>query len=527
MALSVPAPGLDSPAALADTIAVIVGPERVKTDHASRTLFSQDIWSTGALAGLVVSPATPEDTASVIGAATHAGVPVIARGGGMSYTGGYVPDGAGALVLDMQGLDTITIDAANMTVTAGAGVTWAALHEALRPFGLRTPFWGPLSGIHATVGGSVSQNATFLGAGRHGPVGDSVTGLSVALADGSILRTGAGGTSFLRADGPDLTGAFIGDCGALGIKVDVTLRLLPRPAHEGFASFSFASRDACALALGAMQATTAASELFAFDPDLARQRMKRASLLSDVTTLGKVVGASGSLLSGLKEGARMALAGRGFMDGAGWTVHAATEATTSVGVETDLDALRAIAACHGGREIENTIPKALKAHPFTPLNAVLGPDGERWVPVHGIVRVSQAVEAWQAIDALLDANRSALDDHGITCGCLVTTILQQGFLIEPVFYWPHAREALHEATVEPAILKKLPQHAPNPSATALVADLRSSIIAIFKGLNAVHFQIGRSYPWLETRSPGVRAMMVALKRTLDPAGLINPGVLGL
>ena len=50
-----------------------------------------------------------------------------------------------------------------------------------------------------------------------------------------------------------------------------------------------------------------------------------------------------------------------------------------------------IVAGAGGRTIENTIPKILRANPFPPVNSMVGPAGERWVPVHGFVRQSRLV----------------------------------------------------------------------------------------------------------------------------------------
>ena len=75
------------------------------------------------------------------------------------------------------GLDQIEVDVPNAVVTVGPGVTWAALRTKLMEVGLRTPFWGPFSGLVATVGGSVSQNAISHGSGQYGPSAPSVLGM--------------------------------------------------------------------------------------------------------------------------------------------------------------------------------------------------------------------------------------------------------------------------------------------------------------------------------------------------------------
>jgi FAD/FMN-containing dehydrogenase len=113
----------------------------------------------------------------------------------------------------------------------------------LRAQGVRTPYWGPLSGRYATVGGALSQNSLFYGSARYGSVADSVLGLDVILAGGKRLRTGSGGSlggsPFFRYFGPDITGLFVSDTGAFGVKAAATLKLIPFPPVTHCASFAF------------------------------------------------------------------------------------------------------------------------------------------------------------------------------------------------------------------------------------------------------------------------------------------------
>ena len=139
-----------------------------------------------------------------------------------------------------------------MFITVEAGVTWKRIHEALAPFGLRLPFYGTFSGARATVGGGLSNGALFHGTARHGTGADGVLGLELVLADGTLLRTGQagfGGKPFYRTFGPDLTGLFLHDCGAFGIKVEATLRLIRSPGHSGHASFVLPDIERAALLL--------------------------------------------------------------------------------------------------------------------------------------------------------------------------------------------------------------------------------------------------------------------------------------
>jgi FAD/FMN-containing dehydrogenase len=241
----------------------------------------------------------------------------------------------------------------------------------------------------------------------------------------------------------------------------------------------------------------------------------------------KVVGAQKSLFDGVKEGAKMALAGRGFLDGADYSLHAVVEGRSKAGVDSDAAEIRAIVQEAGGKEVENTIPKVIRANPFTPLNNVLGPEGERWAPVHGIVRHSDAIACWRALDACFAARQATFDSHGVTTGYLVTSLSTNSVLIEPVFFWPDARFALHDATVEPQHLAKLATRPENPAARAVVAEARQAVVEVFTRFGAAHFQVGRAYPWLATRDADTASLARTLKDALDPHHRMNPGVLGL
>lgn len=516
---------------LASLVEAVTGAGTVSLDPDRRALMSQDVWSKGETALAVVGPRTQQAVADLLPVLAGQGLAAFPRGGGMSYTGGYAPDRPG-VVIDMGALDRVLeVNREDMYVRVEAGCTWDTLYLTLKPLGLRTPFWGPLSGILSTIGGGLSQNNAFFGAGLYGASADSVLSLTVALADGCLLRTGSaardGGHPFLRHDGPDLTGLFLGDCGALGFKTEAVLRLIPMPENEMHASFAFADAVSLARAMSEIARANLASEVFGFDPGLARVRLKRASLAGDAKALAKVVTGQGNLLKGMTEGAKMALAGRSFVGEADYTLHVVIEGRSKAGTAEDGARLEAMALACGGRRIENTIPKVIRANPFTPLNNMLGPEGERWVPVHGIVRHSDAAACWQALDALFAEREDAFARHAIQTGFLVTTLSTTGFLIEPVFLWPEALFALHEASVEPGWLERLPRHPANPQVTAIVAEARAAVVEVFGRFGGVHFQIGRAYPFAQTRAAPARALLDTLKAQLDPANIINPGVLGL
>ena len=509
-----------------------LGPEAVRDDEGLRVLMSQDVWTRGdGVAEVVVAPADLDALARAVETSARHGRVLAIRGGGMSYTKGYAPSAAPTVLLDLSAMDRVLeVDAEAMTVTVQAGCTWKTLRETLAPLGLRTPFWGPLSGISSTIGGGLSQLNAVFGSGHWGTTSESVVGLAVVLADGSVLRTGARrpeGEAFYRHYGPDLTGLFCGDAGAFGVKAEITLRLMRAPAHEGFASFAFADREGLVRASAEISRAGVACETVAFDPALARVRLKRASIMAGLGAVGAVARSGKSLLEGVKAAAGVALAGRGFLPEESWSLHVVAEGRSAAGVEADVAEARRIAREAGGQEVEASIPRVLRAQPFTPLNNILGPDGERWVPVHGIVSHRDAQACFAAIEELFTELAPRFEAEGVTTGMMVTTLSTNGFLIEPVFFWPEARRELHDATVDPKLLARMPRREENPAATALVAEARARVIETFERFGAAHFQIGRTYPWLRSRDDASRALAGALKFALDPDRRLNPGALDL
>ena len=520
------------PVPVVEQLRSLLGADKVLTDDYSRTLYAQDVYTKDLPALAVVRPSETGDLSQAIALATDAGHAVIARGGGMSYTSGYVPKEEGSVIVDMQGMDRILdINEEDMYVTVQCGCTWKSLHEALSEKGLRTPMWGTLSGIHATVGGGMSQNGIFWGSGRHGTAVESVIGLEVVLADGTVVRTGAdaqrNGSPFFRNYGPDLTGLFTADTGALGFKATATLKLMPVREHQAHLSFDFDRYEPMVAAMSDVSRSGLADECFGFDPYLQSVRLERESLMSDVKKLAGVMKSGGSVLGAIKEGARVALAGRSFMKDVNYSLHLLVEEHVAAAAEANAAKLRSICERHGAKEIENSIPKILRANPFTPLNNMVGPRGERWTPVHTIVPHSKAASTLAAVNELFARHQAEIDEHGIGVGYLLATISTNGFVIEPVFFTPDELNEIHKATVEEAVLKKLPCFDANPAAAAVTAKLRQELINLFEQVGGIHMQIGKSYPYRAGLRPESWRLVEAVKDAVDPERRVNPGSLGL
>ncbi len=514
-----------------DALRETLGDARVVTDESERRFYSEDVYRSGLLPAAVIRPDSTEQLAAALRALAPHGLPVVPRGGGMSYTDGYLPVEADSISVDLLGLDRIiAINAEDRYVTVECGVTWKALHDALEPYGLRTPYWGPLSGLRSTIGGALSQGSIFLGSGRYGPVAESVLGLDVVLVDGSVLRLGAHaidrGVPFFRQFGPDTLGVFLSDTGALGIKTRATFRLIERPAASRHLSFVFDTHVALLSAMADVARSDVVSEAFAFDPGLQAVRMKRASLGEDVRTLGKVIKAAGGGLSGIKEGAKLVMAGRGFLKEGEYSLHLSIDGRDEPDAEARAAVARRAVGTHG-REVENSVPKVMRANPFAEVNSMLGPNGERWVPVHGTVAFSRAIAMYEACEAVFARHAAQMQQHDIERGYLVATVGQSGTLIEPVLYWPDARLGFHERVLDATYLDKLPRYPANASAADAVAKLREALAQAFMEQGAVSFQIGKFYPYQDGLEPTAAGFLGQLKTLVDPLGRMNPGSLGL
>ena len=222
----------------------IVGAPNVITDPVEFRYYSEDVYRSFETALAVVQPESAQQLSRIVSLCKANGLCIVPRGGGMSYTDSYLHKTRRGISIDMRRMNRIIdINTRDMIVTVECGCTWQKLNEALAPHGLRPPYWGPLSGMRATIGGALSQNSVFWGGTAYGISAESVIGLDVLLGNGEVLPVGAhgkkDGVPFIRYDGPDLTGLFLGDSGALGIKTVATLRLVTIPAVVKYASFSF------------------------------------------------------------------------------------------------------------------------------------------------------------------------------------------------------------------------------------------------------------------------------------------------
>lgn len=515
-------------APVAETLAAIVGAANVLTGHDDRRFYGSDIFRGGEVPVAVVLPGSVAELQDVVRVAGRQRLPVTVRGGGASYTDGYTHARPGGITIATDRLTAIHLDEAKNIVTVEPGVTWAKLYETLKARGLRTPFWGPFSGLAATVGGSISQNSI-----SHGPgvSADSVVAMDIVTGTGELLRTGSGGSAhgspFFRNFGPDLTGLFTGDCGALGIKAAITLKLVAR--HDAFAalSFSFTSFAAMHDAMAEIARAGLDDENFGLDATLQQGQIGRNDSVSAKADIAmSVMKSAGSVAGGLKSLAKMAVAGDRALKAADYAVHYIADGVDQASADAKVAAIRAVGRRYG-TEIANTVPTIVRGMPFAPLTNILGPKGERWCPMHGLF-AHDAVNAFhEAITAFWAANKHEMDAHGIYTGAMFMAVGGSAFVYEPTFYWPDARDIVHDRMAPADHLATIDAYPAAPEAAALVAQLKHDVIDLMHAHGAAHLQIGKTYPYLTGRNAASVALLRAIKAELDPHDILNPGALGL
>ena len=447
-----------------DRLAGVVGAEHVLTDYELTRGYRTD-W-TGRWEGrtvAVVRPASTAEVSDVVRICASEGVAVVPQGGNTGLVGASIAHD-GEVTLSLRRLGAIeSVDPVERTLSAGAGVTVAAAQRAAADVGLTLGI-DLAARDSATLGGVVATNAGGLRVVRHGSTRRQLLGVEAVLADGSVLRRWTG----LTKDnvGYDLVGLLAGSEGTLAVITSVLMRLVSAPTRVQVALVGVSSLDAAVSVLaGVWNAglTVEAAEFFHAD---------------------------GLALVRSSTGLRPPFA---------------SEYPTYVLLElsrTSADEVAQTLADQGDLVGDATIEA--------------GPGGRLWAYREGHTEaISTAALALGGAPVKLDVS-VPLSQLARFEAAFRTTVAER-FPQAQVVTFGHLAEGNAHTN-----LLGLPLELADDA-----ADVLLQLVAECGGSISAEHGIGRAKQrWLSlARSPADIAVMQAIKRALDPAGLLSPGVL--
>jgi alkyldihydroxyacetonephosphate synthase len=433
-------------------------------------------WATGgavpARPAVVVSPTDAGQVAAVLAVCHDARVPVTAVAGRSGVCGSSVPV-FGGVALDMCGLSgVVDIDTTSLLAEVLPGTFGPDLEAELRSRDTTLGHW-PQSMDLSTVGGWVACRGAGQYSTRYGKIEDMVVGLDVALADGRVIRTG--GTGPRAALGPDLTQLFVGSEGVLGVITEVQVRLHPVAPAEGRRAYAF--------------------ETFAEGLDVCRRILRRGGTPAVLRLYDHTESARNFELGDTCALIVLDEADRGLLD-----------ATLAI--------VDAECASSGGRSLDEAIVERWVTHKN---------DVSALAPLYRAGVVVDTIEVaarWSTLPALYDTCVSAL--LGLEGTLAASAHQSHAYVDGACLYFTFAGRVPDATSAAPAADAWAEQY--YTSAWRLVMDaVRAHGAAISHhhgiGLNRARF--------MADALGGAFDVLVGLKDSLDPRGILNPGKLGL
>jgi glycolate oxidase len=426
-------------------------------------------WAPAGRAVAAVRPRSTEEVRRVVAACAQRDIPIVARGAGTGLSGGSnAVDGC--VILDLSKMNRIVeIDAENMIAVVQPGVVNDDLKKAVAEHGLWYPP-DPASAPWSTIGGNVATNAGGLCCLKYGVTRDYVLGLEAVVggpagAYGTVVRLGRRTTK--GVSGYDLVGLFTGSEGTFGVITEITLRLRP------------ARREALRTVVGAFDSVVAAGEAVA---ETTRRGLLPAALeLLDRPTLRAVE--EWKHLGVTADAAALLLAQ---VDSPG---AAGDEEAGALA-----DAFRTAGAVWAEQSTDEFEAEALFA-----ARRLAYPAMERLGPV----LTEDVCVPRSAVPEMLVAIEEIAKRHGIT----ISTIAHAGDgNLHPLMITPPGDDPAREAAQE------------------AFEEILGAAIGLGGTVTGEHgVGLLKRGGMRQELSPEVLAMQQAVKRTLDPLDLFNPG----
>lgn len=230
-----------------DELALILPPEALITDPVAMAPYQQDraFDPDAGMPMAVVLPLTTEHVRATMQWAAKHGIPVVPRGAGTGLSGGATAVNNG-IVISTERMRSITVDTVTRTAVVQPGLLNAEVKTTVAQAGLWYPP-DPASYEICTIGGNAATNAGGLCCVKYGVTSDYILGMEVVTADGRVVRLG--GPRLKDVAGLSMLKLFVGSEGTLGIITELTLRLLPAapPARTVVGWFSSSEEAAAAI----------------------------------------------------------------------------------------------------------------------------------------------------------------------------------------------------------------------------------------------------------------------------------------
>jgi alkyldihydroxyacetonephosphate synthase len=231
-------------------LAALLGADRVDWSAAALLEHAHDSWPLALLRlrqgrlsthpACVVQPLDTGQVAAVLRYAHQRKIAVVPYGGGSGVCGGVLPP-AGAIVVDLRRMDQLLeLNETALQVRVQAGMYGHHFEAALQARGYSAGHWPQSVGV-STVGGWIATRAAGQFSTRYGSIEDLLLGLEAVLADGRVVRVKS---TPRRAAGPDPRHLFLGAEGTAGIVTEATLKLFPLPESRRLLSFALPDFDA-------------------------------------------------------------------------------------------------------------------------------------------------------------------------------------------------------------------------------------------------------------------------------------------
>ena len=230
----------------------LVGAQYVMDQLEDRICYSFDATFRDFLPDVVVKPGCVAEIAAIVKLAGRYNVPITARGAATGLSGGAVPVKGGISLVLTRLNKIIDIDTANRVAVVETGVITQDFVNAVTQAGLFYPP-DPASAKTSTIGGNIAECAGGPRGVKYGITRDYVLGMEVVLPDGSVVELGNKFDSEMA--GPDWGMLLVGSEGTLGIITKIYLKLVDKPSAKQTLLAVFTSLDDAARTVSEMIAS--------------------------------------------------------------------------------------------------------------------------------------------------------------------------------------------------------------------------------------------------------------------------------